>query len=97
MAYFLKKTRLKNRTYLAIYESFYDHDKKGTAHKCYKSLGSVETHLNNGMTDPVAYFQKEVDALNSLKTEAVTRKITDTSPLLYLGHFILNAIMERKV
>jgi transposase len=95
MAYFLKKTRLKNRTYLAIYESFYDHDKKGTAHKCYKSLGSVETHLNNGMTDPVAYFQKEVDALNSLKTEAVTRKITDTSPLLYLGHFILNAIMEK--
>ena len=42
MAYFLKKTKLKNRTYLAIYESFYS-PKKETAHKCFKSLGSVET------------------------------------------------------
>ena len=30
MSYFLKKTPLKNRTYLAIYESFYSHEKKGT-------------------------------------------------------------------
>lgn len=29
MAYFLKKTKLKNRTYLAIYESFYSHEKRG--------------------------------------------------------------------
>ena len=43
MAYFLKKTKLKNRTYLAIYESFYSPSKKETAHKCFKSLGSVET------------------------------------------------------
>lgn len=33
MAYFLKKTTLKNRTYLAIYDSFYSHEKKGAAHK----------------------------------------------------------------
>ena len=69
MAYFLKKTKLKNRTYLAIYESFYQHDKKGTAHKCYQSLGSVETHMKNGMSDPVAHFQKEVDALNKAKKD----------------------------
>jgi len=43
MAYYLKKTKLNGRTYLSIDESFYSHDKKGTAHKCYKSLGSVET------------------------------------------------------
>ena len=29
MAYFLKKTTLKGRTYLAIYDSFYNHEKKG--------------------------------------------------------------------
>ena len=28
MAYFLKKTKLKGRTYLAIYESFYNPEKK---------------------------------------------------------------------
>jgi transposase len=95
MAYFLKKTPLKNRTYLAIYESFYDHDKKGTAHKCYKSLGSVETHLENGMADPIAHFQKEVDALNKTKNNEGVRKISDTSPVLFLGHFILKSILDK--
>ena len=95
MAYFLKKTSLKNRTYLAIYESFYDHDKKGTAHKCYKSLGSVETHLENGMADPIAHFQKEVDALNKTKKNEGIRKISDTSPVFFLGHFILKSILDK--
>jgi len=95
MAYFLKKTRQKNRTYLAIYESFYNPDKKETAHKCYKSLGSVETHLENGMQDPIAYFQKEVDALNRAKRKEGVRKISDRSPLLYLGHFPLKSIMDK--
>ena len=71
MAYFLKKTKLKNRTYLAIYESFYSHEKKGTAHRCFKSLGSIETHKENGIEDPVLYFQKEVDSLN--KVELATK------------------------
>lgn len=95
MAYFLKKTKLKNRTYLAIYESFYSHDKKGTAHKCYKSLGSVETHMANGMADPIAHFQAEVDGLNRARKEAGTRKISDVSPILYLGYFPLKSIMEK--
>jgi Transposase len=95
MAYFLKKTTLKNRTYLAIYESFYNHDKKGTAHKCYKSLGSVESHLKNGIENPIAYFQKEVDDLNKTKNEDGIRKISDTSPILYLGYFPLKNIMEK--
>jgi len=95
MAYFLKRTRLKNRTYLAIYESFYDHDKKGTAHKCFKSLGSVETHLENGIEDPIAHFQEEVDALNKTKKDEGVRKISDTSPVLFLGHFILKSILDK--
>lgn len=95
MAYFLKKTKLKNRTYLAIYESFYSHEKKGTAHRCFKSLGSVETHKDNGIEDPVLYFQKEVDALNKTRTKDSDRKISDKSPVLYLGHFLLKSIMDK--
>jgi transposase len=95
MAYFLKKTKLKNRTYLAIYESFYSHEKKGTAHRCYKSLGSVETHMANGMEDPISYFQAEVDQLNRVKKEEGVRKISDISPILYLGYFPLKSIMEK--
>jgi Transposase len=95
MAYFLKKTTLKNRTYLAIYESFYSHEKKGTAHKSFKSLGSIETMKNNGMDDPVAHFQKEVDELNRVKKESGVRKISDRSPLLYLGYFPLKSILDK--
>lgn len=95
MAYYLKKTKLKGRTYLSIDESFYNHDKKGTAHKCYKSLGSVETHMENGIENPIDYFQKEVDNLNKTKSEVGIRKISDTSPILYLGHFLLKNIMDK--
>jgi len=93
MAYFLKQTTLKGRTYLAIYESFYSHDKKGTAHKCFKSLGSIETLKANGITDPVSYHQKEVDALNLKRNEDGVRKISRTSALLHLGYFPLKSIM----
>src|SRR5690554_2823673 len=95
MAYFLKKTKLKNKTYLAIYESFYDLNKKETAHKCYKSLGALETHLKNGIEDPIAYFQREVDALNETKKQAKTKKISDKSPVLYLGYFFLKCIIDK--
>lgn len=95
MAYFLKKTTLKNRTYLAIYDSFYSHDKKGAVHKCYKSLGSVETLKKNGMEDPIAFYQKEIDTLNQQRKIAGTRKISDISPTLYLGYFPLKAILDK--
>jgi len=95
MAYYLKKTKLKGRTYLSIDESFYSHEKKDTAHKVYKSLGSVETHLKNGIKNPIAHFQKEVDKLNKLKNEEGIRKISDKSPILYLGYFPLKNILDK--
>lgn len=95
MAYYLKKTKLKGRTYLSIDESFYNHDKKGTSHRCYQSLGSVETWLSKGMADPIAHFQKEVDALNKQHSQSSVRKISDHSPLLSLGYFPLKAILAK--
>ena len=95
MAYYLKKTKLKGRTYLSIDESFYNHEKKGTSHRCYQSLGSVETWQSKGMADPIAHFQKEVDALNQQHSKSSVRKISDHSPLLSLGYFPLKAILTR--
>lgn len=95
MAFYLKKTKLKGRTYLSIDESFYSHEKKGTAHKCYKSLGSVETWIEKGISDPISYFQKEVDSLNQEKADAGIRKISDVSPIRYLGYFPLKSILEK--
>ena len=78
MAFYLKKTKLKGRTYLSIDESFYFHEKKGTAHKCYKSLGSVETWMQKVLTDPVSpilslgYFP-----LKSILEKMHTKKYAD--------------------
>lgn len=95
MAYFLKQTKSKGRTYLAIYESFYNHDKKGTAHKCYKSLGSIETLMENGIDNPTLHFQNEVNTLNKARETDGKRKISDKSPILSLGYFPLKNIMDK--
>lgn len=69
--------------------------KKGATHKCYKSLGSVETLKKNGMEDPISFYQQEVDFLNQQRKEEGVRKISDISPTLYLGYFPLEAILEK--
>ena len=95
MAYFLKQSKIKGRTYLAIYESFYNPEKKETAHRTLKSLGSVETLIKEGMKDPITYFQREVDKLNSERASKQIKKISDKSPVRYLGYFILKALMDK--
>jgi hypothetical protein len=95
VAYFLKKSTLKGRTYLAIVESFYSNDKKGTVHKTFQSLGSVETHKASGIGDPVSVFQKEVDALNRKRNAEQVRTISGISPLRHLGYFPLKSIQDK--
>lgn len=100
MAYFLKTSKQQNRVYLAIYESFYSNDVKGTKHRCYKSLGNVEKIKASGIEDPFAYYQNEVNKLNGLrKLENANKKfnqkfISDVSPEKYLGYFPLANILN---
>ena len=94
MAYFLKKSTLKGRTYISICESFYSHSKKGTAHRTYKSLSSVETQIANGIKDPISYYQKEVDELNKETISKKDIQIGNESPLKYLGYFPIASILN---
>ncbi len=64
MDYFLKITKQKNHTYLAIYESFYSHNKKGTTHK---SLGSLKSCIEKGIDNPITYYNEEVKKLNNVR------------------------------
>ena len=64
MAYFLKKTKNKKGIYLQIYESYYDPERKGGAHRSYKPIGYVHELQANGMEDPIAVFGEEVQKLN---------------------------------
>lgn len=95
MAYFLKETPQKGRTYLAIYESFYDSNKKDTSQRSYKPLGSVETLVKNGMEDPITHYKAVVNEMNEKRKDEGARKISDTSPLLYLGYFPLKLILDK--
>ena len=94
MSYYLKKTKLKGRTYLSIDESFYSRKKKGTAHRVYRSLGSIETLMEKGMDDPVSFYRNEVNELNRQATARSSRRIGDF-PDRFLGYFPLKSIMEK--
>lgn len=95
MAYFLKKVRQGNRTFISICESYYSKDKKGTAHRTYKSLGSIESNIEKGIDDPITYYQKEIDELNKSKKEDNVKEISDVTPEIYLGYFPYKAILNK--
>lgn len=98
MAYFLKKTNNKKGTYLQIYESYYDPERKGGAHRSYKPIGYVHELVNAGIDDPISHFQVEVDELNRLHNEKKrvekVKTISDESPERFLGYFPLKSIND---
>lgn len=99
MAYFLKKSNLKKGTYLQIYESFYDPERKGSAHKSYKAIGYVHELQEKGIDDPISFYQEEVRKLNqqfhASKDAMKTRQISDESPEKLLGYFPHKNINDR--
>lgn len=100
MAYFLKVSKQQSRTYLAIYESFYSPDVKGTKHRSVKNLGNINSLIESGIDDPISYYKKVVDDMNrKKKTEKEKQKkteklISDVSPEKYLGYFPLANILN---
>ena len=98
MAYFLKKTKTKNDIYLQIYESFYDPERKGSAHRSYRPVGYVSKLTASGIEDPISFFQQEVDSLNkklsSDRALSKQRQISDVSPEKLLGYFPLKNIND---
>lgn len=99
MAYFLKKSNYKKGTYLQIYESFYDPERKGGAHRSYKALGYVHELQAKGIEDPVTFYQEEViklnQELNAAKNANKRRQISDDSPEKLIGYFPLKNINDR--
>ncbi|UTY37837.1 hypothetical protein NMU03_08855 [Allocoprobacillus halotolerans] len=95
MAYFLKKTHRNGRAYLSIVESYYSPQKRCGAHRTFKSLASVESWKAKGIDDPIAHFQKEVNALNDEISNSQALKISESSPELYLGYFPFVSLLNK--
>lgn len=98
MAYFLKKTNNKKGTYLQIYESYYDPERKGGAHRSFKPIGYVHELVSGGIDDPISHYQSEVDELNRQHNEKKaadkSKTISDESPEKLLGYFPLKNIND---
>lgn len=98
MSYFLKKTNNKKGTYLQIYESFYDPERKGGAHRSYKPLGYVHQLQAEGIDDPIVFYKDEVQKLNQelnkKKQDEKARKISEESPEKLLGYFPLKNLCD---
>ena len=98
MAYFLKKTKNKKGTYLQIYESYYDPERKGGAHRSYKPIGYVHELQASGIEDPITLFGEEVQKLNQeykrKKQSEKERQISEESPEKLLGYFPLKNLND---
>ena len=99
MAYFLKKSNYKKGTYLQIYESFYDPERKGGAHRSYKALGYVHELQAKGIEDPIAFYKEEVIKLNqelkAAKDAKKVKQISDHSPEKLIGYFPMKNINDK--
>ena len=91
MSYFLKKTNNRKGTYLQIYESYYDPERKCGAHRSYKPIGYVHELIASGIDDPIAFYSEEVKKLNQKhkenKAAKKARQISESSPEKFLGYF----------
>lgn len=98
MAYFLKKTNNKKGTYLQIYESYYDPERKAGAHRSYKPIGYVHELQATGIEDPISFFKDEVQKLNQefrdKKQSEKYRQISEESPEKFLGYFPLKNLND---
>lgn len=95
MAYFLKKSNLSNGTYLQIHESFYNPDKKQTAHRSIKPIGYIDDLIASGLKDPISFYKAEVDKMNDERNADSVKKIGSSSAIRYLGYFPLQAILNQ--
>lgn len=98
MSYFLKKTHNKKGTYLQIYESYYDPERKRGAHRSYKPIGYIHELQEKGISDPLTFFGNEVLKLNQdsqqKKQSEKMRQISEESPEKFLGYFPLKNLND---
>lgn len=95
MSYFLKKCTKKGRVYLSIVNGYHDPKKGYTVQETYKSFGTGEQLIKEGISDPEAYCKELVNELNNKLKEDKINKVTELAPFKYLGHFLINAILQK--
>ena len=98
MAYFLRKEKKKKGTYLQMYESFWDKDRKQPRTKNVKSFGYVEDLISDEIPDPIKFYSDYVKEQNENRIKALSeesRPRAFSNPVeLNIGHFLLSSIID---
>lgn len=98
MAYFLKQTENEKGTYLYIYESYYDSERKNDAHRSYRSIGYIHELIEQGIENPVSYYQSEVDKLNKQhkaeRTDNEVKVASDMSPEKMIEYYAVKNVND---
>lgn len=98
MAYYLRKENKKNGTYLQMYESHWDKEKKQPRSKSVMAFGYVHELISDEIPDPIAYYTDFVAKKNKERAAAFaedTRPRAFAAPVEYnLGHFLLHTLLE---
>ena len=98
MSFFLKKTNNKKGTYLQIYEGFYDPSRGHTAQRSYRPIGYVHELIEQGIEDPLTYFDEEIKQLNLekkfKKDKEKIKHISEETPEKHLGHYLLKSVHD---
>ena len=98
MAYFLRKEKKKKGTYLQMYESFWDKDKKQPRAKNVKSFGYVEDLISDEIPDPIKFYSDYVKEQNENRTKALSeesRPRAFSTPVEFnIGHFLLYSLID---
>ena len=64
MAYFLRQEKKKKGTYLQMYDSYWDKEKKESRTKSVMAFGYVEELISDELPDPVAHYKDFVAKKN---------------------------------
>ena len=98
MAYYLRKENKKKGTYLQMYESHWDKEKKQPHSKSVMAFGYVHELISDEIPDPVAYYTDFVAEKNKECAAAFTEETRPrafVAPVEYnLGQFLLYTLLE---
>lgn len=74
MAYYLRQDKKKKGTYLQMYESYWDKEKKQPRSRNIESFGYVSDLISDEIPDPVSYYQNYVEKKNREHADSVADK-----------------------
>ena len=98
MAYYLRQDKKKKGTYLQMYESYWDKEKKQPRSRNIESFGYVSDLISDEIPDPVSYYQKYVEKKNREHADSVADKTRprafSVQPEKNIGHFLVASLFS---